>query len=128
MTTPRRPYTFAVAATLALALIVGAFSHGYAQARDGDRATGLIAMVICADGASQTVFLDDTGTPVPAEHCLRELCSACLTHPPLVANGGGAVPALTVAVRMAAFIAPPALLPVPRHPSDPRPRGPPLSM
>ncbi|MFP4273877.1 MAG: hypothetical protein ACLFRU_02540 [Paracoccaceae bacterium] len=114
-----------LAAMLALALVSGALAHGFAQLRPADSPGSVFAMVICADGEAQTVLLDRDGAPLAPEDCLHELCSACLTTPPLVAEGAPAHHVPVAAWRPVDDLPSVAPLNGLRHPSDPRPRGPP---
>lgn len=110
---------------LGLAMLVASFAHGFAQARAGSMPEGVVAVVICADGAAQTILLDRNGNPVEPAHCLPELCSACLS-PPLLENASQpAMAPRRVASRRMSFLDETVAVIARRPASDPRPRGPP---
>jgi hypothetical protein len=112
---------------LGLSILIASFAHGYAQIRRDAAPDEVFAVVICADGTTQTVLLDQNGDPVDPSHCLPELCSACLT-PQLLANASqqDAAPRLVASHRVS-FPAASVAATAPRPASDPRPRGPPAT-
>lgn len=127
---PVRPACFLTALitpVMVVALSLGAVAHGYAQVRPGPAPNGLTSVVICGDGEMQTILLDETGTPIAPEHCLREMCAACLTtvtHAAVDPFEGVAAPLDTGCL---AFSAIAFDMPILRPAVAPRPRGPPVS-
>lgn len=69
----------ALGVLLATTLVIGLFSHGYAQARPAPSPEAIISMVICGDGGTETIYIDAAGNPVAPHDCLHELCEACLS-------------------------------------------------
>ncbi|MCE8008710.1 hypothetical protein [Aestuariivita sp.] len=119
--------TALITPVMVVALSQGAVAHGYAQVRPGPAPSGLTSVVICGGGEMQTILLDGTGTPIAPEHCLRELCAACLTtvtHAAVDPSGGVAVPLDTSCLASCAIAFD---TPIPCPAVAPRPRGPPVS-
>lgn len=66
-------------ALLVVAMTLASLAQGYAQARGTPDVDGLLAVVLCADGETQVVYLNDDGVPVEPDRCMSDLCAACLS-------------------------------------------------
>ena len=118
------PFRILLCSVLMVAMVTGAFAHGYARARDADPVLRVLAVVLCADGGTRTILLDPEGAPVDPSRCLREMCSACLTPQFLASDNAPMLPDRVLVARRAANLpaaaAPPALQSFAvRHPRAP---------
>lgn len=121
------PFSVLLSGLLILAMATGVFAHGYAQVRSADPDRAIQVVVICGGSGTLTILLDQDGNPIDPTACLQELCAACLPGPFLTTDVAvrASLPAdVGHAIAFAATIFP---VSDPRHRSDPRPRGPPLT-
>ena len=106
---------------LSLVLVLTAQSMAIAR---GANTGATDQIVICSGGASVTVYVDETGTPVDPPHicpdCMLHLLGAVLTHDPVAW-----VPDRTLRVALVAASSE-AILRTPRMPI--RVRGPPMTV
>ncbi|OAN73553.1 hypothetical protein A8B78_18330 [Jannaschia sp. EhC01] len=120
------PSLILLCSVLVVALVVGAFAHGYARVRDADPALGVQAVVICADGGARTILVDQDGAPVDPASCLRELCNACLTPQFLATGDAPLLPSRILAGQSIAFLPAVAVEPILRPVFSAHPRAPPF--
>lgn len=71
-------------AILLLSIVFATLANGSTRLVMAGVPQGAVSVVICTNGTTQTILLDQNGKPVDPEDCQHEMCPACLT-PPLAA-------------------------------------------